>query len=310
MMKIGIIGAGGAGGYFAGRWAEAGLDVTLIARGEHLEAMHKHGLTIISLFGDAHIRIPVDSDPSTLASADIVLYATKTWQLAEAIQSSSPHIGPDTLVFGIQNGVESIDVLRSTFPERNVLGATCRIISFIDKPGVIRHVGVEPEILIGEPGGGDSERVQQLASTLSIGQKLSVILSPNIILELWKKFLFFAPVSGIGSVTRCTIGEFRAVEQTRELLAAALHEIVAVARAANIMLKPETADRVLDFIDTLPTDGTSSMQRDFSDGRRTELEALSGHVSKLGKTLKVATPVHDFIYQSLLPLELKAQSRL
>ncbi len=309
-MKIGIVGAGGAGGYFAGRWAEAGLDVTLIARGRHFEAIVADGLHVLSPFGDIHLSIPVHNNPATLASADLVMFATKSWQLHDTVASVSPYLRPDALVFGIQNGVGTIDVLADFFPVQNILGATCRIISLIEKPGIIRHVGVEPTILLGETTSGISERTQQLESALSLGEQLSVTASPDIMLELWKKFLFFAPVSGIGSVTRSSIGEFRGVKPTRELLNSALREVVAVAQACGVSLKQKTADRVLDFIDTLPADGTSSMQRDFADGRRTELDALSGHISKLGRELDISTPVHDFIYQTLLPLELKARGEL
>ena len=130
-MRIAIIGAGGAGGYFGARWAEAGLDVTLLARGAHLQAILSKGLSLESPLGDAHVNVPAVSRASEVGEVDVVMVATKSWQLRSLADVVQPLIGSNTIVFGLQNGVEAADILTTFVPPSCVLGATCRIISLI-----------------------------------------------------------------------------------------------------------------------------------------------------------------------------------
>ncbi|MGD8331795.1 MAG: 2-dehydropantoate 2-reductase, partial [Acidobacteriota bacterium] len=270
--------------------------------------VRRTGLGLLSPRGAAPPRPLLASDPAALASADFVLFATKTWQLADAAAEAAPHLGAHCLVCGVQNGVVSAAELARAVGADNVLGATCRIISFIEEPGVIRHVGVDPTILIGELDGGLSARVEQLSAALSCGDRLDVVGSPDIVAEIWKKMLFFAPVSGVGSLTGAPIGEFRADPKGRDLLVAAIAEVAEVARALAVDLPQDAAERALAFIDTIPAEGTSSMQRDFAAGRPTELEALSGELSRQGRALGVPTPTHDLVCDTLRPRDQAARS--
>ncbi|MGD8359867.1 MAG: ketopantoate reductase C-terminal domain-containing protein, partial [Gemmatimonadota bacterium] len=128
--------------------------------------------------------------------------------------------------------------------------------------------------------------------------------------EIWRKFLFIAPVSGVGSVTRAPIGVIRRVPRVREVLARAIHEVYQVGVAKGVGLPGSSVKGAMQFIDAVPPDGTSSMQRDFRDGRRTELEALSGAIVRFGADLAVDVPVHSMLYAALLPLELRARGTL
>jgi 2-dehydropantoate 2-reductase len=298
-MKVAVVGAGGAGGYFAGRWCEAGLDVTLIARGAHLDAMREHGLQLLSPRGDITVHPTIDNDPAALAAADVVMFATKTWQLEEAAAHAAPHLRADCVVFGVQNGVGSPEALARFVNPANVLGGTCRIISLIERPGVIRHIGVDPTILVGEVDGGLSDRVRELSDGLTFADKAAVVGSPDVVGELWKKLLLFAPVSGVGSVTESAIGVFRADPEGRRLLEHGVAEVATVARALGVVLDENVVENTLAFIDTMPPDGTTSLQRDFAANLPTELEALSGEISRRGKELGVPTPTHDLIANTL-----------
>lgn len=310
-IRLAVIGAGGAGGYFGGRWAEAGHDVTLVARGAHFESIRRHGLQIHSPVGDATVPVKVVDDPGEIGPVDLVVFATKSWQLEDAIVAAAPGIdATTTLFFGLQNGVDTADLLRRYVAAPNVLGATCRIVSLVEAPGVIRHVGVEPTLIFGELDGGRSDRTTRLEAGLNLGPPLSARASEEVVLEIWRKFLFFAPVSGVGSVTGAPFGGFRAVPEARALLDAAVREVYEVAEASGIALGDDAVANTLAFIDSLPPEGTSSMQRDFAAGRRTELDILSGAVSRIGRTLGVLTLAHDHIYASLLPRELKARGEL
>lgn len=307
-MKIGVVGAGGAGGYFAGRWCEAGLDVTVIARGAHLDVVSRQGLRILSPYGDVTVSPKVTDDPAALAAAEFVLFATKTWQLSVAAEQAGPHLG-NAIVCGIQNGISTAEELSRHVRPDDVLGATCRIISFIEEPGVIRHVGVEPTIVVGELSGGLSDRVTNLSEMLSRDGAVRVVASPDIVADLWKKFLFFAPVSGVSSVTGFAIGQLREDAEARRLLRSAMEELAAVAGACGVPLASNAVELTMTFVDTLPPDGTSSMQRDVAAGRPTELDALSGTVSRLGSELGVPTPTHDLIVERVTSGDLGGTSR-
>lgn len=309
-LDIAIVGAGGAGGYFGARWAEAGHRVMLVARGAHLEAIRQRGLRIESPLGDATVELAAVDDPREGRPVDLVVIATKTWQLEEAIARVGALVGPGTVLFGVQNGVDSASILAKRFGAERVLGGTCKIISFIAAPGVVRHLGVPPILHFGEMSGGLSDRVAALGRELDLGEKLEVVATDEIEAELWKKLLFFVPVSGMGSVTRAPIGVVRSQGECRALLEAAMHEVLAVALARGVELPADSVERAMAFVDTLPFEGTSSMQRDFEAGRRTELEALAGAVTRIGREHGIPTPVHDFVHGALLPLERKARGEL
>ena len=309
-MKVAVIGAGGAGGYFGARWAEAGLDVTLLARGAHLEAIKSDGLRLHSPQGDAHVEVRAVENASEVGEVDVVVVATKSWQLPPLADVLGPMVGSDTVVFGLQNGVEAADVLSTFVPPANVLGGTCRVISFVESPGVIRHAGIDPAITIGERPGTESPPIQPVAEALNAGPGLSVEIAADIDVAVWQKFLFFAPVSGLGSITRTPVGVFRSLPETRSLLVRAAKEVFALAGAKGVRLPPGSVEQALDFTDGLPAHGTSSMQRDFSDGVRTELDALSGGVVRQAAEAGVPVPVHTFFYSTLLPLELKAREAI
>ena len=309
-MKVAIIGAGGVGGYLGARWAEAGLDVTLLARGAHLEAINKNGLLLHSPLGEARVEVPAVERADEVGKVDLVVVATKTWQLASVAEIMEPLVGPDTVVFGLQNGVEAADVLSTFVSPSRVLGGTCRIISFIEGPGVIRHAGIDPHLTIGERRGGGSVSAESVAQALDAAPWLTVEVAADIDVALWRKFLFFAPISGLGSITQAPIGVLRDLNQTSSLLEMAVAEVFDLAKAKGVGLPADSVARTLEFIDGLPADGTSSLQRDFRDGVRTELDALSGAVVRQAAEAGVEVPVHNFFYSALLPLELKARGEI
>lgn len=307
-MKVAVIGAGGLGGYFGGRWAAAGFDVTFVARGAGLEVLRERPLEIASPLGDASVPVKAVGDPAELGAVDLVVVATKTWQLEGALPLLPPLLGPATVVVGVQNGVEAPDEIAAIAGRERTMGGTCRIIAFLEGPGRVRHVGVQPVFTFGELGGGTSERGERIRAALERGAGLVVRHSPDVVLELWKKLLFFAPVSGVGASVQVPVGDWRDVSETRAKLVAAMREVIAVAAAKGIALPEDGIERSLDFLDNiLPPEGTTSLQRDIRDGRRTEVEALCGSVARYGRELGVPVPVHEALYAILLPRELAAR---
>ena len=310
-MKVAIVGAGGVGGYFGGRLAQAGEDVVFIARGEHLRAMQRKGLRVDSINGDFRVdRVLATDDPATVGEVDYILVAVKSWQLPNAIETMRPMVGETTSIVPLLNGVEAPDQLTNGFGAERVLGGTCSVISMIAGPGHVRHAGAQPTIKFGELDHRRSERGERLRNAFSRTEGVQVEVPEDIHVAMWNKYMAIAPWGGVGAVTRAPIGVIRSLPETRALLEHAMEEIFLLARARKVAMEREAIDRAMAFIDALPYEGTASMQRDIMAGRPSELDAQNGTVVRLGKEAGVATPVNSMIYSSLLPLERRARKEL
>jgi 2-dehydropantoate 2-reductase len=307
-MQIAIFGTGGAGGYFGGRLAQAGEEVVFIARGEHLQALQTQGLRVDSVKGDFSIpRVRASDDPAQVGIVDVIIVGVKAWQVPEAAQAMRPMVGPETFVVPLQNGVDAPSQLAATVGAEHILGGLCRIISFVAGPGHIRHVGGDPYIAFGELNNHPGERAEKLHQAFARAEGVMVEIPPDILTAMWQKFLLIASWSGVGAITRAPIGALRTLPETRRMLEEAMQEILDVAQARQIALSEAAINHSMGFVDGLPFAGTASMQRDIMEGRPSELASQNGAVVRLGQEVGVATPLHAFIYHSLLPLELQAR---
>jgi 2-dehydropantoate 2-reductase len=309
-MRIAIVGAGGVGGYFGARLAAAGEEVGFIARGAQLEALRTRGLHIESVVGDLTLGPQRATDrPAELGPVDAVLLAVKTWHLEDVARSLPPLLGPDTCVVPFLNGVEAADQLAAAIGPASVLEGVAKIVSFLVAPGHVKQIGGPTSAAFAERDDRPSPRVERLRDAFRRAG-LGVETPSNIQVALWEKFLFVVSGGGVGSLTRAPIGVSRAVPESRALLERAMREIEAVARARRIPLPDDVVPRTMAFVDTLPAAGTASLQRDIADGKPSELESWSGAVVRLGRAAGVPTPVHETIYQALLPSELRARGQL
>jgi 2-dehydropantoate 2-reductase len=211
------------------------------------------------------------------------------------------------MVVPVLNGVEAADIVAEAVGRDRVIGGLCGMISFVAGPGHIRHEGAEPWITFGELDRRVTDRVRRLEEALRRCRGLRVEIAEDIHAALWEKFMFITATGGVGSVTRVPMGVFRSVPETRTLVERAMREVVAVARARGVELPPDAVEKRMAFLDGLEHHGTSSMQRDVVEGRRTELEEWNGAVVRLGREAGVETPVHSFVYAALLPHELRAR---
>jgi 2-dehydropantoate 2-reductase len=298
-MRVAVMGTGGVGGYFGGRLAAAGEDVSFIARGAHLEAMRQRGLAICSALGDATIMpCRASDDPAAIGPVDIVIFTVKLYDTEAAAKAIRPLIAPDTGVVTFQNGIAGPEVLaRKLGPER-VVGGVAKIAAVIAEPGVIRHTGAMAELTFGELDGSASARVAALAAALeAAGVQHSV--SGDIRREIWDKMVFLSTFAGLTSLLRLPIGPIRGDPETRGLLRDGLAEALAVARAADVDLPVDLVDEILARIDRLPFEMKSSMLQDLEGGRRLEFAWLSGTLARMGRDLGVATPVHALIATAL-----------
>lgn len=299
-MRIAMMGSGGVGGYFGGRLAASGCDVTFIARGRHLEAIRERGLHIDSRdMGDATIYpAQATDDPSEVGEVDYVIIGVKLGGTAEAGEAVLPMLGPDTSVLSLQNGVEGDDVLAPIVGERRLIGGVAFIASSVGAPGVIKHIGTMQRVVMGERSGGSSPRVEALHEAM-VGAGITAEISDDIQRTIWEKFVFLIGLSATTTLMRATLGPIREDPDGREFLLDAMRETVAVGRAKGVDLPADFADDRLAFADGLPVDMTSSMHHDLENGNPLEVSWLSGTVARLGKSLGVPTPVNHTVYTAL-----------
>ena len=206
---IAIFGAGAVGAYFGGRLAEAGLDVSFIARGKHLDAIRAKGLEVTSVAGDFVVQVRVTESPADIGPVDAIFLGVKAWQLPEVVDSMRPMIGPKTAVVPLQNGVEAPDTLRDLLGDEHALGGLCQIAAHIDGPGRISHVGAEPVVRFGELDNVRTERVEALRAAFDGAKGAQAEVPDDIHVALWQKFMLICPWSGLGAVTRAPAGAFR-----------------------------------------------------------------------------------------------------
>ena len=306
-MRIAVYGTGGAGGHFGARLAEAGEDVVFIARGEHLGAIRRNGLVVESDADEIRIH-PANAteDPSEAGPVDVILLGVKTWQVEEAARQMAPMLGPETFVVPLQNGVDAAGQLIGVLGAPRVVGGLCATFSWVSAPGRIRSLGQVHSVRFGELDRRPSARTERLRQVFEHAG-IRATVPPDIHVSLWEKFLFVVPFGGVGAVTRVPIGITRGLSETRRMLWRAMEEIQATGRARGVVLPDNAVEKGMGFLDSLDGTGTTSLQRDITEGRPSELEAWNGAVVRLGRESGVPTPTHEFLYASLLPLERRAR---
>lgn len=298
-MRIAFVGAGGVGGYFGARLSAAGNSVAFVARGAHLAAMRADGLAVKSARGDIRLHpVEASEDARAIGPVDVAVVSVKLYDTEPAAEACRHLIGPGTSVVSLQNGVTAADTLRKAVGAERVFGGVAYIMATIDRPGTIVHTGTMARLVLGEFGGGESARVAAFARALR-DAGVEVEESPDIDAAIWSKFAFLAPLSGLTSLARATVGPIRREPGARALFERAIAETVAVARARGVRLPEDAVARAMAFLDGLPDDMGSSMYYDLRHGKRLELPFLSGAVARLGREAGVATPTHDVIVAAL-----------
>jgi 2-dehydropantoate 2-reductase len=306
-MRIAIVGAGGVGGYFGGRLAQAGVDTVFIARGATLEALRTRGLRVESINGDFSVpHVHAVEDPAEAGQVDAILLAVKAWQLAEVAPRLEPMLKKETIAVPLENGMEAPDALASALGREHAAGGMCAIVSFAVAPGHIRHIAADPRIVFGELDNQRTFRAEALLAALrSAG--ISAEIAQDIQHSMWTKFLFIVPYSAVGAVTRMPAGVWRTIPESRALAERGIDELLAVAHARGVDLGSEAKARTLSYMDALPPDATASMQRDIIEGKPSELDAQVGAVVRMARAAGIAVPTFDALYGALLPQELKAK---
>jgi 2-dehydropantoate 2-reductase len=299
-MRIAAMATGAVGGYFGGRLAAAGHDVSFIARGAQLEAIRKNGLKIESPLGNLHLdNVHATSDPKEVGPVDVVLFAVKLWDTETAAALAKPLVGPHTRVITLQNGVDSVERIAPILGEEQVVGGAAYIASVISAPGVISHTSQFAKIVCGRiDGKPDATLAALTAAAKEAG--IDIAQSETINRERWEKFIFLVGFSGATGAMRMPLGPILADPDTRAFFQSLMAEVIALARANGVALRPDFLESRMKFADTTPPGMKASLLHDLERGNRIEIDWLAGKVVALGRELGgVPTPANAAVYAVL-----------
>ena len=300
-MKIAVIGAGGVGGYFGARLAQAGHDVQFLARGAHLAAMRAKGLRIESAVGNHTLVQPAATDdPSALAGADVVLVTTKLWDLAATGRQIAPIVGPGTVVVPFQNGVDAVDLLAAAIPRERIAAGVAYIAATIREPGVIAHTGTMARLRVGALAPGQVEVLRALTQA-GEAAGYTADMAGDAQRMLWEKFIMLNAFSGVTAVTRQTAEVVRTDPDLRATFQAALQEGIRLARQSGVTLADDFEAAHMKMLDGLPPTMRASMANDLLAGYRLEAPWLCGAVVRRAAALGTEVPVNRTLWAALKP---------
>ena len=299
--KIAVYGAGGVGGYFGGRLAQAGADVHLTARGDHLEALQQDGLHVQSVSGDFEVAVPATDDSSDIGPCDYVLFTVKSFDTEAAAREVHPLLHDDTAVISLQNGLDNEEQLAAEIGREHVLGGVAYIFSTIAEPGVIEHTGGPTSFTYGELNGVRSDRAERFQEWCDRAEGMDVELSKAVQQVLWEKAAFICAQAGMTATVRLPLGEIRSQQASWEMYQRIIEEVCSVGRATGVELPDGTVSRWMEFAAELGADSYSSLHYDMTHTKPMELEALHGTVVRRGKENEVDVPMNEAVYAILRP---------
>jgi 2-dehydropantoate 2-reductase len=300
-MRIAVIGAGGVGGGFGAALAKAGGDVTFVARGAHLAAMRENGLRVEGDRGETLIQpVQATDDPTSIGPVDIVLFGVKLWDVESAGAQIKPLMGPGTGIIPLQNGIDAGDRLIPILGSAHVMAGTVSISATIARPGVIRQTGTFMALTFGERDGRSSPRAEAFRA-LCQSAAFDVVLSDDIRVPIWTKFVLLTAMSGGTAITRLPIGKLRDDPEVFSLFENIMRETEAIGRAEGVALPADVVEQATAMIRGVPPSGVASMAVDLARGNRLELPWLAGKVVELGRKHGIPTPVNAAVYSALKP---------
>ena len=298
-MRLLVVGAGSIGGYFGGRLAEAGRDVTFLVRPARAAQLRESGLRIVSPLGDATLQ-PKLVTPATLAETyDAALLTVKAYQLDAALEDLAPAVGPDTMILPALNGIRHMELLAQRFSPRNVVGCALKASTTLDDDGRVVQLTTLMDVAYGELDGERTPRIAALDEFMR-SAKIGARLSPAIRREMWEKWIFIASLGAITCLMRATVGEVEACPGGAALALQLLDEVVAIGAAVGV---PPSDGFLAGVRATLTQKGSplaASMCRDLQAGKPTEAEAIIGDLIRRGAKAGIAAPLLSAAYVCLV----------
>lgn len=287
-MRVLVLGAGGIGGYFGGRLAQAGVDVTFLVRPGRAAALARDGLVVLSPLGD--MRLPVTAVTEVGGVFDVVLLACKAYDLPDAMASVAPAVGPDTLVLPLLNGLRHLDALDARFGRDRVLGGLCHIGVTLTGAGEVQHLNRLQRFALGPRTPGQEAPCAALHATLTVGS-FGPVLSPAIMQDMWEKFVLLAAYAGITCLMRAPVGVIAVTEEGAALAVELLDECAAVAVAAGYPPRAAFLDETRAMLTQAGSAGAASMLRDIGRGGRTEGEHVLGDMLARSRAAGLPAPL-------------------
>jgi 2-dehydropantoate 2-reductase len=299
-MKIAVMGAGGVGGYFGGRLAQAGHEVSFVARGKHLEAIRSTGLTLKSPLGDATIKVKASDRPAELGAADVVLFAVKLWDTESAAGQVRPLVEKGGVVIPFQNGVESIERIGRILGPERVMGGAAYIAGRIAEPGVVVQTGTMARLRFGPLLPAQRKTAEAFLAACK-DAKIDAELNDDIVRVLWEKFVLLVAISATTTLARGNVGIVRADPDLRWLLEACMRETWALGRKKGVKLADELVAQTLKFVEGLPAEMRASMAADLEAGGKLEAPWLSGAVARMSREAGLEAPANRTVFAALKP---------
>jgi 2-dehydropantoate 2-reductase len=289
-MRILIVGAGAVGGYFGGRLAEAGRDVTFLVRPSRAKQLRQDGLRIISPHGDAVLTPKLVSAGEIDAPYDLVFLAVKAYALEAAMNDLAPAVGPETMILPVLNGMRHLDLLMQRFRKDAVIGGVCLVATEMDRDGRIVQIADIQQLAYGERNGERTPRLQSLDATLQ-GAGFDARLSTDIMQALWEKWVQLASLGAVTCLMRGAIGEIVAAPGGADLSLKVLDECAAIAAACGHQPSEPFLARHADAMTAPGSPLTSSMYRDLRKGAPVEVDHILGDLLERGGAQRVVTPL-------------------
>jgi 2-dehydropantoate 2-reductase len=289
-MRILIVGAGAVGGYFGGRLAEAGRDVTFLVRPSRAKQLRQDGLRIISPHGDAVLTPKLVSAGEIDAPYDLVFLAVKAYALEAAMNDLAPAVGPETMILPVLNGMRHLDLLMQRFRKDAVIGGVCLVATEMDRDGRIVQIADIQQLAYGERNGERTPRLQSLDATLQ-GAGFDARLSTDIMQALWEKWVQLASLGAVTCLMRGAIGEIVAAPGGADLSLKVLDECAAIAAACGHQPSEPFLARHAGAMTAPGSPLTSSMYRDLRKGAPVEVDHILGDLLERGGTHRVVTPL-------------------
>ena len=291
--KIAVVGAGAVGGYFGGMLARAGAPVVMIGRPAFVEAVKKNGLFLDTLQFQETVRVEAATDLNAIRGAEVVLFCVKTPDNAATARAIAPLLAPGAIVVSFQNGVDNVEQIRAA-AGIEALPAVVYVAASVPEPGRVKHAG-RGDLVFG-PRNNTTERVASLFERAGVPCRIS----ENIAGELWTKLTWNCALNAVSALGKAKYGQIAASDDARKVVETVVHEVLVVARAANIhppgLEDPKAALAGAFKIATQMAEALSSTAQDMNRGKRTEIDSLNGYVSRRGAQLGVPTPVNHALY--------------
>jgi 2-dehydropantoate 2-reductase len=298
-LKVIVLGAGAIGAYYGGKLALAGHDVTLYARGENLTAIRRSGLEIRTPDGSTIVKVRATDRADELGAADFAILGVKSYSLDSIGPVARQTAEKGAAILPFLNGVETTDhLLALGVPRGAILAGVTRISVARVQPGVVERRGAMQSVIIGELDGQTTDRITRIAAAFH-DAGVDARVSDRIDVDLWQKFVFLAAIAAACGLARAPIGDVRERPLGRRLLQRAVQESVDVARARGIPLPADEATQVVAAIDALPPGTKPSLLLDLESGRPTEVNVLSGAVSRYAEAAGIPAPIHDAVTAAL-----------